>query len=79
MKIQAQKWGNSWAVRIPKAFAEHIHIQDDAGLEINLEGERLVISRARGRIDDEELIARITPENLHEPVEFGAPVGNEAI
>ncbi len=30
MKIRVQKWGNSLAVRIPKAFAAEVHLQANA-------------------------------------------------
>lgn len=32
----------------------------------------------RKRPDVDELVARITPQNLHEPIDFGPPVGREA-
>lgn len=76
-----QKWGNSLACRLPKAVAEQANFAEDTPVTIRVEGEQIIISKARvrRRIDADELISRITPDNLHAPVEFGAPVGNEAI
>ena len=79
MNVQAQKWGNSLAVRIPKAFAAQTDIREGTALEIRVEGDGIVMRKAQKRLNIEELIAQITPENLHEPVDWGAPVGKEEI
>ena len=79
MNVQAQKWGNSLAVRIPKAFAAQTDIREGTALEIRVEGAGIVMRKAQKRLNIEELIAQITPENLHEPVDWGAPVGKEEI
>jgi antitoxin MazE len=77
----AQKWGNSLAFRLPKSLAAQAGIEEGTPISLRVEGERIIISRAAlaEPIDADELIARITPENRHEAVEFGAPVGNEVI
>lgn len=75
----AQKWGNSLACRLPKALAAQAGIEEGTPLSVSVEGERIIIARAKKPVDADELIARITPENRHDAVEFGAPVGNEAI
>lgn len=80
MNQTAQKWGNSLACRLPKALAAQAHIEEGTPLSMRVEGEEIIISKARPRrIDADELIARITPGNRHEAVEFGVPVGNEVI
>jgi antitoxin component of MazEF toxin-antitoxin module len=47
MDTKIQKWGNSLAVRIPKAYAEQIGLYSNSPVRISLEGERLVIEAAR--------------------------------
>ena len=78
-KAQVVKWGNSLAVRIPKAVAEQARIQ---------EGDPIVIEALDGHVELrpveriptlEELVARITPENRHEEIKWGPPVGKEII
>jgi len=71
------KWGNSMAVRIPKVVLR------DAGLR---EGDTLVFATKNGALVAkpvkkkpvlEELVARITPENVHEEVNWGPARGKE--
>jgi antitoxin MazE len=76
MDTKIQKWGNSLAVRIPKAFAEQMGLFSDSPVRISLEGERLVIESVR-RATLAELLANVTPDNLHDETDWGSPVGNE--
>lgn len=73
------KWGNSLAVRIPKAVAEQARMR---------EGDSVVLKAAKGRIEVrsaekiptlEELVAQITPENRHPETNWGPDVGREEI
>jgi len=77
----AQKWGNSLALRLPKSVAAQAGIEEGTPVSLSVEGQNIVISRAEPsyQVDADELISRITPENRHKAVEFGAPVGNEVI
>lgn len=79
MKSRVQKWGNSLAVRIPKAFAEETRLSEDAAVEITVQEGALVIVAARKRkISLEQLLGGITRENIHTEVSTGDAVGNEA-
>jgi antitoxin MazE len=78
-KAQVAKWGNSLAVRIPKAVAEQARLQ---------EGDSIVIEALKGRIELrpaeriptlEELVAQITTENRHEETNWGRDVGKEIV
>jgi antitoxin MazE len=78
MLTKVQKWGNSVALRIPKAFADEMQMTADTAVELSIEGGKLVISPVeRLEYSLEELLAQITPENLHDEVDWGAPVGQE--
>lgn len=73
------KWGNSLAVRIPQHIIEQIQLTE--GTEVDLEvvdGNLTIIPRRRKRYSLEELVAGITPENIHSEVENGVSVGEEA-
>lgn len=79
MKTRVQKWGNSLALRIPKAFAEQVGIADNALVDISLtDGKLLVIPLADHLITLEDLLAGITDENIHQEVDMGTPAGAEA-
>jgi antitoxin MazE len=78
MRASIQKWGNSLAVRIPKAFADEAKLAESSLVELTLVDGNLVISPARKtKWTLDELLAGITDENLHDEVDFGPPVGKE--
>jgi antitoxin MazE len=49
-------------------------------VDVREEGGRIVIEPIQpGEYDLDQLIAAITPENLHGEIDFGPPVGKEAL
>jgi antitoxin component of MazEF toxin-antitoxin module len=44
MLVKIQKWGNSLALRIPKAFASQLHIESGSEVDLSLENGHLVIT-----------------------------------
>jgi antitoxin MazE len=80
MKVQVQKWGNSLAVRIPKPFAADVDVREGSELDLKVSEGRLVATPVRrGRSSLRELLSRVTSKNLHDEVDFGPPVGREAL
>ncbi len=78
MRTRIQKWGNSLAVRIPKAYAVDLGIGPDAPVELSLEGDVLVLRPRPGeKYRLESLLAEVNEDNLHEAVDWGGPVGRE--
>ena len=79
MSTKVQKWGNSLAVRIPDDVVEEAGFVP--GKEVTVKNVRNTVviapARAKRRPTLEELVARITPENRHEAVDWGAPMGRE--
>jgi antitoxin MazE len=76
--MRVTRWGNSLAVRIPKALAEQTRIEEGSEVELSVVDGMLTI-RPRAliyRLD--ELLAQITPENRHDEVDWGEPRGKEA-
>ena len=79
MESRVQKWGNSLAVRIPKAFAVEARLEEDSVVDITLVDGQIVVKPTEPQAWTlEDLLARITPENLHAEVDTGRPAGNEA-
>jgi antitoxin MazE len=82
MKVEFLKWGNSLALRVPKAFAEEIGAIEGKPAEMTAENGALIVKvarrRKRRRYDLESLINAITEENRHPETEWGPPAGNEA-
>jgi antitoxin MazE len=79
MKTMIQRWGNSLALRIPKAFAQEIAVCEGDEVEMNITKGRLVIAPRPPtdyRLDD--LVAGIRRSNLHNEVAVNDPQGKEA-
>ena len=78
MKARVTKWGNSLAVRIPKAVAKSAHLKEGDAVEL-VPGEdgRLEIRRTSRLPTLAELVARITPENRHGEISLEKSIGNE--
>jgi len=79
MRTTIGKWGNSLALRIPSGFAEDARLSDGAEVELSVRGGRLVIEAvepAELRLD--ELLAGITPENVHREQHVGRARGAES-
>jgi antitoxin MazE len=71
MLTKVQKWGNSIALRIPKAFADEMKMTPGSAVEMCIEGDKLTIKTASGPdYTLEELLAGITPENLHKEIDL---------
>lgn len=79
MQSKVQKWGNSLALRIPKSFASEIGLAEETAVELTLVEGRLVVTPvAQPRFSLDELLAKITNDNLHSEQDTGPPQGNEA-
>jgi antitoxin MazE len=81
MKVEFLKWGNSLALRVPKAFAQEIGASLGKSANMEVRDGKLVVEvvkpRRKRRYTLEQLVAGITPENRHSELEWGRPVGNE--
>ena len=79
MKVQIQKWGNSLALRIPKSFAVESKIKQGSTVEVSLESGKIIIFPVtEPDFSLNELLAKVTPENLHGEINTGSSVGQEA-
>ncbi len=79
MRARVQRWGNSLALRIPKAFATETALKSGSEVELTLDEGRLIITPlASPSYELEDLLAQVTPENLHGEVDTGSSVGDEA-
>ena len=82
MKVEFLKWGNSLALRVPKAFAQEIGAGVGKAANMEVRDGKLVVEiarpkRRRRRYALERLVADIKPENRHRELKWGPPVGNE--
>lgn len=78
MNQHVKKWGNSAAVRIPAATLAAAGLKTDDKVDVREENGRIIIEKVAAVEDSlDEMIARITPENRHEPLDWGPAVGKE--
>lgn len=78
MKVKIQKWGNSLALRIPKAFAFQSKIRENEFVNVSLENEKIVVEPIKEKeYTLEEMVSAITKNNLHTEVSSGSKVGKE--
>jgi len=78
MQTTIQKWGNSLAVRIPKAFVKEAHVAYGTRVDLSVDDGKIVIDphpKPEYRLED--LLKGITKRNLHGEVETGNAVGQE--
>ena len=76
MKTHIGRWGNSLAVRIPRAYADQAGLSEGTAVEFAAEGQSLVLRRRRYRLDS--LLKQVTPENMHGEQDWGTRKGREA-
>jgi len=82
MRVALKKWGNSASVRIPAPLMREFGLSVNQEVDLKAEGGKLVIEPVREEVPRYSLtalVAEITPDNLHEAVDFGEPVGKEIL
>ena len=78
MKTQIQKWGNSLALRIPKAFAKDLGLDRESSVELTIEDGSLRVKPAvEVKYELSELLCRVTEANIHGEHDYGDPTGGE--
>ncbi|MCK6450842.1 MAG: AbrB/MazE/SpoVT family DNA-binding domain-containing protein [Alphaproteobacteria bacterium] len=75
MRARISKWGNSLAVRLPRALTEQVGLKEGGAVEIVANDDAIVLRKPAYTLDD--LVAQITPENLHSETDWGKPRGRE--
>ena len=80
MIAKTAQWGNSIGVRIPRELAKRAGIGVDSTVEIDEVDEEIVIKPVgKKEYSLKELVKGITPQNRHDEVDFGLPVGKEIL
>lgn len=79
MTTKIRKWGNSYAVRIPKATALKHGFRENSQVHIIDEGNGIKIKPVLKKYNLNELLDQIKPENIHPLIDWGPDVGNEVL
>mgnify|MGYP002141606001 CR=1 FL=1 len=77
MKQSVEKWGNSLAVRLPSAFVKELGLRQGSSVDLSLVEGGLLLRQEKLTLD--ALLEGMTEDNLHGEIDFGGPVGDEAL
>lgn len=77
MTTKIQQWGNSLALRIPKAFAVEANLHKGAIVDVSEEDGKIILTLKRRKFTLEDLLAGVTKENIHGEISTGRRVGKE--
>ena len=70
---QITKWGNSLAVRIPRAIVKDAGLAEGDRLSLDLAADGAIVLRSsRRKYSLDELVAGISKKNLHHETNWGA-------
>jgi antitoxin MazE len=79
MQVQVARWGNSLGLRIPKGIALRVGLREGHRVEVEAQGDRIIISPARPRFVLAELLKGMTPEAMREAFDWGPDKGREIV
>ncbi len=81
MKAKVSKWGNSLAIRLPKAVAATLQVHQGQAVDLTIEGNAVVMRASRQSYTIEELVAEMDPQAQPEVLDnvSAAPVGRELL
>lgn len=82
-RVQISRWGNSAAIRLPKAVLDELGLKQGETVELNVRDGKGIIEPARPeKITLEWIISemdRLGPENAPETVDWGPDLPEERI
>jgi antitoxin MazE len=76
METKIQKWGNSLGIRIPMNIINGLSLKNGSTVDIT-ESSDVIIIRPKKNHDLNELLEKISDENIHSEIDFGNVEGNE--
>lgn len=78
MHVIIKKWGNSASIRIPTTIMQATHLQLNQSVDIREENGCIIIKPIKQKkLSLKKLLDNITPDNLHNEIDFGPPTGKE--
>ena len=77
MKTKIRKWGNSLALRIPKAIAEDSHLSIGSTVDLSVQSNALVVKSIDEKYTLGDLVLKINDKNIHDETDTGEPIGQE--
>lgn len=75
MKTHVRKWGNSYAIRIPKGLADQIGISQDSLVTLSVKDQQIVVAPQSYSLIN--LVSQIDDTNMHAETVTGPITGKE--
>ena len=78
METKVQKWGNSYAIRIPSSIVKSLNLKINDVLKLVEDDEHIIISLSKDeKISLEERFKNYNGEDLSKEFEWDEPIGRE--
>ena len=77
MQAQIQRTNNTFIITLPEGIANQIALTEGMDVEIQIIEGKLVITPTAPQYHLDDLLAAITPDNLHSEIDTGNASGNE--
>ena len=80
MNTKIQKWGNSFAVRIPKNVVEKHFLSEGSVVSVKENKESIIITpvkKKKNTLKLDDVLKKISSDNLHGELSWGENKGNE--
>ncbi len=79
-QTKVSQWGNSLAIRLPQALVTELAIERGIEVALHIEngGFRVSVPSMPKKFSLDELLAGVTPENVHSAYDWGPAQGKEA-
>jgi len=71
------RWGNGTAIRIPKALLDDANLRQGDTLLLTVRNGTIIAKPAKEKPTLNDLLAKVTPENIHAEIDWGKPRGKE--
>lgn len=79
MQVSVTRWGSSLGLRIPKSIVGQFGLTEGARVDVEAEGDRIVVRVGRPRYALDALLTGMTPEDLREAFDWTMDAGREAV
>lgn len=77
MQTRVKKWGNSLGLRIPRVYADELKFHDGNVVNMRIVRDNLIIKPIKFGYSLQELLSKVTSENIHGAIDTGFERGKE--
>ena len=73
-----KKWGNSLAIRLPQSVVQNLGLAIDNDVQITADGTTATLKPNKlHKLTLDDMLDKVTPENVHGEIDWGEPAGKE--